>query len=140
MLTPRFAPQWTTRDTAARLAVRRHLPTSERAHFSKGVLPPPSCPLLLLLLRPTSLVLSRSVLRLPLRGKRRTGKGKGGKGAGGAGGGGGGGSGGGGGGGGGGGAGRGSTQRSGSGGGPRQQQQRGRETLSPQQLPLLLAA
>ncbi|CAI6008925.1 unnamed protein product [Closterium sp. NIES-65] len=27
--------QWATRDTAARLAVRRHLPTSERAHFSQ---------------------------------------------------------------------------------------------------------
>ncbi|CAI7834653.1 unnamed protein product, partial [Closterium sp. NIES-54] len=26
--------QWATRDAAARLAVRRHLPTSERAHFS----------------------------------------------------------------------------------------------------------
>ncbi|CAI5986265.1 unnamed protein product [Closterium sp. NIES-65] len=27
--------QWATRDTAARLGVRRHLPTTERAHFSK---------------------------------------------------------------------------------------------------------
>ncbi|CAI5959837.1 unnamed protein product [Closterium sp. NIES-64] len=27
--------QWATRDAAARLAVRRHLPTSERAHFSR---------------------------------------------------------------------------------------------------------
>ncbi|CAI5952703.1 unnamed protein product [Closterium sp. NIES-64] len=27
--------QWATRDAAARLAVRRHLPTSERAHFSQ---------------------------------------------------------------------------------------------------------
>ncbi|CAI7924846.1 unnamed protein product [Closterium sp. NIES-54] len=27
--------QWATRDAAARLAVRRHLPTTERAHFSK---------------------------------------------------------------------------------------------------------
>ncbi|CAI7923624.1 unnamed protein product [Closterium sp. NIES-53] len=27
--------QWTTRDAAARLAVRRHLPTTERAHFSQ---------------------------------------------------------------------------------------------------------
>ncbi|CAI7746494.1 unnamed protein product, partial [Closterium sp. NIES-53] len=26
--------QWATRDAAARLAVRRHLPTTERAHFS----------------------------------------------------------------------------------------------------------
>ncbi|CAI5969773.1 unnamed protein product [Closterium sp. NIES-64] len=135
--------QWATRDAAARLAVRRHLPTSERAHFSQyksaqtlydavvarysspataalsrlmlpylfpdlaafptvadlithlrtsdtryraalpadfcttnpppmyitlGVLPPPCCPLLPLLLRPTSLVLSRSVRRLPLAG------------------------------------------------------------------------
>ncbi|CAI7839423.1 unnamed protein product [Closterium sp. NIES-54] len=25
--------QWATRDAAARLAVRRHLPTTERAHF-----------------------------------------------------------------------------------------------------------
>ncbi|CAI7753538.1 unnamed protein product, partial [Closterium sp. NIES-53] len=33
-----------------------------------GVPPPPSCPLLLLLLRPTSVVSSRSVLRLPLAG------------------------------------------------------------------------
>ncbi|CAI5948031.1 unnamed protein product, partial [Closterium sp. NIES-65] len=28
--------QWATRDAAARLAVRRHLPTSERAHFSQN--------------------------------------------------------------------------------------------------------
>ncbi|CAI7739238.1 unnamed protein product, partial [Closterium sp. NIES-54] len=27
--------QWATRDASARLAVRRHLPTSERAHFSQ---------------------------------------------------------------------------------------------------------
>ncbi|CAI5971244.1 unnamed protein product [Closterium sp. NIES-65] len=131
--------QWATRDAAARLAVRRHLPTSERAHFSQNksartlydavvarysspataavsrlILPylfpdlaafptvadlithlrasdiryraalpaefcaknpPPMgappllfCPLLPLLLRPTSLVLSRSVRRLPLAG------------------------------------------------------------------------
>ncbi|CAI7735377.1 unnamed protein product, partial [Closterium sp. NIES-54] len=151
--------QWATRDAAARLAVRRHLPTTELAHFSqyksaqtlydavvarysspataalshlflpylfpdlaafptvadlithlrtsdtryraalpaefcaenpppiyltlyyveplmvtlallalRGVPPPPSCPLLLLLLRPTSVVSSRSVLRLPLAG------------------------------------------------------------------------
>ncbi|CAI5962817.1 unnamed protein product [Closterium sp. NIES-65] len=67
--------QWATRDAGARLAVRRHLPTTERAHFSEyksaktlGVLPPLSCPLLLLLLRPTTLVSSRSALRLPLRG------------------------------------------------------------------------
>ncbi|CAI5985321.1 unnamed protein product [Closterium sp. NIES-65] len=89
--------QWATRDAAAHLAVRRHLPTSERAHFSQyksaqtlydavvarysspattalsrlmllGVPPPPFCPLLPLLLRPTSLVLSRSVRRLPLAG------------------------------------------------------------------------
>ncbi|CAI7886510.1 unnamed protein product, partial [Closterium sp. NIES-53] len=122
--------QWATRDAAARLAVRRHLPTTERAHFSQyrsaqslydavvarysspattvlsrlilpylfpdlaafptvadlithlrtsdtryraalraeGVPPPLSCPLLLLLLRPTSVVSSRSVLRLPLVG------------------------------------------------------------------------
>ncbi|CAI5959930.1 unnamed protein product [Closterium sp. NIES-64] len=146
--------QWATRDAAARLAVRRHLPTTERAHFSyrlmlpylfpdlaafptvadlithlrtsdtryraalpadfcaknpppppmyitlyylvtrlpdslrvvrdhflsvcpttltvdllkKGVPPPPSCLLLPLLVRPTSLVLSRSVRRLPLAG------------------------------------------------------------------------
>ncbi|CAI5953759.1 unnamed protein product [Closterium sp. NIES-64] len=67
--------QWATRDAAARLAVRRHLPTTERAHFSQyksaqtlGVPPPPFCPLSPLLLRPTSLVLSRSVRRLPLAG------------------------------------------------------------------------
>ncbi|CAI5970192.1 unnamed protein product, partial [Closterium sp. NIES-65] len=131
--------QWATRDAAARLAVRRHLPTAERAHFSQyksaktlyddvvahysspataalsrlmlpylfpdlaafptvadlntylrtsdtpyraalpaefcaknpppmGIPPPLSCPLLLLLLRPTSLVSSRSALRLPLAG------------------------------------------------------------------------
>ncbi|CAI6010637.1 unnamed protein product [Closterium sp. NIES-65] len=57
--------QWATRDVVGRLAVRRQLPTTERAHFSQGVLPPPSCPLLPLLLRPTSLVSSRSALRLP---------------------------------------------------------------------------
>ncbi|CAI7781255.1 unnamed protein product, partial [Closterium sp. NIES-53] len=130
--------QWATRDAAARLAVHRHLPTTERAHFSQyksaqtlydavvarysspataalsrlflsylfpdlaafptvadlithlrtsdtryraalpagfcaknppmGVPPPLSCPLLLLLLRPTSVVSSRSMLRLPLVG------------------------------------------------------------------------
>ncbi|CAI5985325.1 unnamed protein product [Closterium sp. NIES-65] len=67
--------QWATRDAAARLAVRRHLPTTERAHFNQyksaqtlGVPPPPFCPLLPLLLRPTSLGLSRSVRRLPLAG------------------------------------------------------------------------
>ncbi|CAI5956804.1 unnamed protein product [Closterium sp. NIES-64] len=122
--------QWATRDAAARLAVRRHLPTSEHAHFSQyksaqtlddavvarysspataavsrlmlpylfpdlaafptvadlithlrtsdtryraalpseGVPPPPVCPLLLLLLRPASLGLSRSVRCLPLAG------------------------------------------------------------------------
>ncbi|CAI5979290.1 unnamed protein product [Closterium sp. NIES-65] len=89
--------EWATRDAAARLAVRRHLPTSERAHFSQyksaqtlydavvarysspataalsrlmllGVPPPPFCPLLPLLLRPNSLVLNRSVRRLPLVG------------------------------------------------------------------------
>ncbi|CAI5956626.1 unnamed protein product [Closterium sp. NIES-64] len=129
--------QWATRDAAARLAVRRHLPTGELAHFSQyksaqtlydavvarysspataalsrlmlpflfpnlaafptvadlithlrtsdtcyraalpadfcaknpppmGVLLPLSCPLSPLPLRPTSLVLSRSVRRLPL--------------------------------------------------------------------------
>ncbi|CAI5955492.1 unnamed protein product [Closterium sp. NIES-64] len=67
--------EWATRDAAARLAVRRHLPTSERAHFSQyksaktlGAPPLLSCPLLPLLLRPTSLVLSRSLRRLPLAG------------------------------------------------------------------------
>ncbi|CAI6012064.1 unnamed protein product [Closterium sp. NIES-65] len=67
--------QWATRDAAARLAVCRHLPTAERAHFSQyksaktlGAPPPPSCPLLPLLLRPTSLASSRSELRLPLAG------------------------------------------------------------------------
>ncbi|CAI7753283.1 unnamed protein product [Closterium sp. NIES-53] len=139
--------QWATRDAAARLAVCRHLPTTERAHFSQY----------------------KSAQTF---GRRRTGRGKGGKGTGATGGGGGGGGGGsgggwggggrggggggvgsssgggggggggggsggggsGGGGGGSGGAGRGSTQRSGSGGGPRQQQQRSRETPPPQQL------
>ncbi|CAI5937126.1 unnamed protein product [Closterium sp. NIES-64] len=109
--------QWATRDAAARLAVRRHLPTTEltrlpdslhlvRDHFLsvcpttltvdlleehllaaeksivavgasrgdlappslRGVLPPPSCPLLLLLLRPNSLASIRSALRLSLAG------------------------------------------------------------------------
>ncbi|CAI5962275.1 unnamed protein product [Closterium sp. NIES-65] len=32
---PTMRSQWATRDAAARLAVRRHLPTSERAHFSQ---------------------------------------------------------------------------------------------------------
>ncbi|CAI5938272.1 unnamed protein product [Closterium sp. NIES-65] len=72
---PTVRSQWATRDAAARLAVRRHLPTTERAHFSQyksaqtlGVLLPPFCPLSPLPLRPTSLVLSRSVRRLPLAG------------------------------------------------------------------------
>ncbi|CAI7811876.1 unnamed protein product [Closterium sp. NIES-54] len=138
--------QWATRDAAACLAVRRHLPTTERAHFSQyrsaqtlydavvarysspataalsrlmlpylfpdlaafptvadlithlrtsdtryraalpaeGVPLPPSCPLLLLLLRPTSVVLSRSALRLPLAGDATPARARGGKGAGGA--------------------------------------------------------
>ncbi|CAI7850749.1 unnamed protein product, partial [Closterium sp. NIES-54] len=231
--------QWATRDAAARLAVRRHLPTTERAHFSqyrsaqtlydavvarysspataalsrlflpylfpdltafptvtdlithlctsdtryRAALPaefcaknppphvphpllhrvfpsPPSYPLLPLLLRPTSVVSSRSALRLPLAGDAARAGARGGRGAGGASGGGGGSGGGGSGGGGGGGgrgggsggvgsssgggggggdggsggAGRGSTQRSGSGGGQRQEQQRSGETPSSQQL------
>ncbi|CAI5964272.1 unnamed protein product [Closterium sp. NIES-65] len=72
---PTVRSQWATRDAAARLAVRRHLPTTERAHFSQyksaqtlGVPLPPCCPLSPLLLRPTSLVLSRSVRRVPLTG------------------------------------------------------------------------
>ncbi|CAI5967239.1 unnamed protein product [Closterium sp. NIES-64] len=127
---PTVRSQWATRDAAARLAVRRHLPTSERAHFSQyksahtlydavvarysspataalsrlmlpylfpdlaafptvadlvthlrtsdthyratlpaeGVPLPPFCPLSPLPLRPTSLVLDRSVRRLPLAG------------------------------------------------------------------------
>ncbi|CAI5943586.1 unnamed protein product [Closterium sp. NIES-64] len=122
--------QWATRNAAARLAVRRHLPTSERVHFSqyksaqtlynavvarysspataalsrlmlpylfpdlaafpteplvvtlappslRGALPPPSCPLLLLLLRPTLLVSSRSALHLPLRGSAAQARAKG---------------------------------------------------------------
>ncbi|CAI6009850.1 unnamed protein product [Closterium sp. NIES-65] len=32
---PTVCSQWATRDASARLAVRRHLPTSERAHFSQ---------------------------------------------------------------------------------------------------------
>ncbi|CAI7775548.1 unnamed protein product [Closterium sp. NIES-53] len=32
---PTIRSQWATRDAAARLAVRRHLPTTERAHFSQ---------------------------------------------------------------------------------------------------------
>ncbi|CAI5961759.1 unnamed protein product [Closterium sp. NIES-64] len=32
---PTVRSQWATRNAAARLAVRRHLPTAERAHFSK---------------------------------------------------------------------------------------------------------
>ncbi|CAI5990512.1 unnamed protein product [Closterium sp. NIES-65] len=125
---PTVRSQWATRDGAARLAVRRHLPTTERVHVSQyksaqtlydavvarysspataalsrlmlpylfpvlaafptvadlithlrtsdtryraalpamGVLLPPFCHLSPLLLRPTSLVLSRSVRRLPL--------------------------------------------------------------------------
>ncbi|CAI6001437.1 unnamed protein product [Closterium sp. NIES-64] len=104
---PTVRSQWATRDAAARLAVRRHLPTSElrdhfltvcpttltvdslekallaaeksivavgasrgdpRAPILRGVLLPLSCPLSPLPLRPTSLVLSRSVRRLPLAG------------------------------------------------------------------------
>ncbi|CAI6006852.1 unnamed protein product [Closterium sp. NIES-65] len=90
--------QWATRDAAARLAMRRHLPTSERAHFSQYktaqtlydavvarysshataalsrlMLPYlfpdlAAIPTLPLLLRPTSLVSSRSTLCLPRAG------------------------------------------------------------------------
>ncbi|CAI5968753.1 unnamed protein product [Closterium sp. NIES-64] len=79
----------------------------------RGVLPPPSCPLLPLLLWPTSLVSSQSVLRLPRAERRPPARARGANGAGGAGGGGGGGGGGNGGGGGGG----GSGARGGGGGG-----------------------
>ncbi|CAI5952276.1 unnamed protein product [Closterium sp. NIES-64] len=84
---PTVRSQWATRDAAARLAVRRHLPTSERAHLSEKSIvavgasrgdprtpifegcSPSSCyPPSPLLLRLTSLVLSRSVRRLPLAG------------------------------------------------------------------------
>ncbi|CAI5997660.1 unnamed protein product [Closterium sp. NIES-64] len=67
--------QWATRDAAARLAVRRHLPTSERAHFSQyksaqtlynAVVARYSSPATAAL--SPSLVLSRSVRRLPLAG------------------------------------------------------------------------
>ncbi|CAI5964007.1 unnamed protein product [Closterium sp. NIES-65] len=44
---------------------------------SQGAPPPPSCPLLPLLLRPTSLVLSRSVRRLPLAGDAAQGRARG---------------------------------------------------------------
>ncbi|CAI5969101.1 unnamed protein product [Closterium sp. NIES-64] len=43
----------------------------------RGVLPPPSCPLLPLLLRPTSLVSSRSALRLPRAGNAATARARG---------------------------------------------------------------
>ncbi|CAI7880434.1 unnamed protein product, partial [Closterium sp. NIES-54] len=65
--------QWLTRDAAARLAVRSHLPSTERADFSqyksaKTLGDPPFlfCPLLPLLLLSTLLALSRSALRLLL--------------------------------------------------------------------------
>ncbi|CAI7787874.1 unnamed protein product [Closterium sp. NIES-54] len=149
--------QWATRDAAACLA--EPLVVTLAPPSLRGVPPPPSYPLLPLLLRPTSVVSSRSALRLPLAGDAAParargagvpvasgGSGGGGGGSGGGGGGGGrggggggvgsssGGGGGGGSGGGGGGsdgAGRSSTQRS---GGPRQEQQRSRETPSSQQL------
>ncbi|CAI5965892.1 unnamed protein product [Closterium sp. NIES-65] len=66
--------QWATRDAAARLAVRRHLPTSERAHFSQyksaltvyaAVVARYSSPATATLSR---LMLPRSVRRLPLAG------------------------------------------------------------------------
>ncbi|CAI7869104.1 unnamed protein product [Closterium sp. NIES-53] len=119
--------QWATRDAAARLAVRRHLPTTERAHFSQyksaqtldhflsvcpttltGCSPPPLLPSVASAAT-ADLGGFESVGAVSTPGRRRrTGKGKGGKGAGGAGGGSGGGGGGSGGGGGGGGSGGGS--------------------------------
>ncbi|CAI7790655.1 unnamed protein product, partial [Closterium sp. NIES-54] len=155
--------QWLTRNAAARLAVRNHLPSTERAHFRCSPVP----------LLPS--VASAAAVDLAgaeevgaasaSSGRRRTSKGKGSKGGGGGGGGNGGGGGGGGGGGpggggvGGGGEGRGggggggggggsggggsggvgagrgaATQRGGLGGGQRQQQLRTRETTSVQQL------
>ncbi|CAI5948879.1 unnamed protein product [Closterium sp. NIES-64] len=67
--------QWATHDAAARLGVRSHLPSTERAHNGQyksaktlGDPPPPFCPLLPLLLPSTSLAPSRSALRLPLVG------------------------------------------------------------------------
>ncbi|CAI7899811.1 unnamed protein product [Closterium sp. NIES-54] len=149
--------QWLTRDAAARLAVRNHLPLAERAHFGQhktakalynAVVARYSSPATTALDRLILPYLTASALS----GKRRSSKGKGGKsgggGSGGSGGGGGafGGGGGGGSGGGGGGGGTGSggggsgggqsgaTQRGGSGGGQRQQQQRQSETPTPQQL------
>ncbi|CAI7908445.1 unnamed protein product [Closterium sp. NIES-54] len=58
--------QWATRDAAARLA--EPLVVTLAPLSLRGVPPPFSCPLLLLLLRPTSVGSSRSVLRLPLAG------------------------------------------------------------------------
>ncbi|CAI5970312.1 unnamed protein product [Closterium sp. NIES-65] len=67
--------QWATRDAAARLAVRSHLPSTEHTHFSQyksaktlGAPPPHFCPLLPPLLPSTSLAPSRTALRLPLAG------------------------------------------------------------------------
>ncbi|CAI7755005.1 unnamed protein product [Closterium sp. NIES-53] len=54
--------QWATRDAAARLAVRRHLPTTERAHFSQYR---SAQTLLLAPARPSGGALSRPRLRLP---------------------------------------------------------------------------
>ncbi|CAI7776031.1 unnamed protein product, partial [Closterium sp. NIES-53] len=75
--------QWATRDAAARLAVHRHLPTTERAHFSQY--------------RSAQTLLESVGAASAPSGSRRTGRSKGGRGArwgGGGGGGGGGGSGG----------------------------------------------
>ncbi|CAI7930783.1 unnamed protein product [Closterium sp. NIES-54] len=142
--------QWTTRDAAARLAVRSHLPPAERAHFSQyktartlydAVVARYSSPataalsrLMLSYLFP-DLAAFATVADLVTHLRTSSGGGGGGSGGSGSGGGGGGSGSGGGGGGGGGGTGRGgAVQRGGFGGGQRQQQQRPRETLSPQQL------
>ncbi|CAI7881111.1 unnamed protein product [Closterium sp. NIES-53] len=100
--------QWATRDAAAHLAVRRHLPTNERAHFSQyksaqtlydSVVARYSSPATAALSHLMLPYLFPDLAAFPTVAD-----------------------------------GRGSTQRSGSGGGQRQQQQRSRETLSPQQL------
>ncbi|CAI5981527.1 unnamed protein product [Closterium sp. NIES-65] len=97
---PTVRSQWATRDAAARLAVRRHLPTAERAHFSQyksaktlvhflSVCPTTLTVDLLeerLLEAEKDLVGLESVSAASTpSGRRRSGKGKGGKGAGGGG-------------------------------------------------------
>ncbi|CAI5962866.1 unnamed protein product [Closterium sp. NIES-64] len=69
---PTVRSQWATRDAAARLAVRRHLPTAERAHFSQYKSAQTLYDASLISLRTSALVTPATALRFLLTSAPRT--------------------------------------------------------------------